>query len=138
MAGKDVELPDLLAGEEGISTLVAQFTRRDVDRIIRVIRRERMKGTPEETIAKAMERDLGNYNAHSRQLLLRLASDETVPDDFPPETVTESKQPKPNTLELTLAAPVPGIQLHTLVHQAGQEWLVMACENSRWTLKLLQ
>ena len=138
MADKDADVPDLWAGEEGISTLAAQFTRKSVERIVGIIRRERARGVSEAALAKAMERDLGDYDEHSRKLLLRLGSGGGVADDFPSDAVTESKKPKPNTVVLTLTTAPAGVQLHSIVRYSCQEWLVSEVEGNNWTLKLLQ
>lgn len=136
MAVDEPEVPDL-AGE-GVSTLAAQFTRQAVDRIVGIIRRERARGVSEATLARAMEKNMRDYDEHTRGLLLRLGSGGALPDDFPTAIVTASQQSKPNTLELTLVSIPKDIALYSLVHHGGREWLVVDCKGNQCTLKLLQ
>ena len=138
MAEEQVKRSDQPAREEGINTLAAQFTRRRVARYMAIIRHERAKGLSDETIADQMTRALGDYDQHSRKLLLHLASGGAVPDDFPPETIIREEQPKDNTVVMTLAAAPPDIQQYSLVHHHGQEWLVVECDRNKWMLKLLE
>jgi hypothetical protein len=132
------DLPELVAPEEGLATLMAQITRRWVDRLVRLIRQQREKGVPDEVIARALRRDLPDFDAHTRRRVMELAAGAAIPDDFPAEAVAESEQPKPNTIVLTVSGVRPDLGQYSLVRYHGTEWLVSACQGGRWTLKLLE
>jgi hypothetical protein len=132
------ELPELIAPEEGLGTLMAQITRGWVDRLVRLVRQQREKGVPDDAIAKALRHDLPEFDAHTRRRVMDLAAGGPIPDDFPAEAVTASAQPKPNTVELTVSGVRPDLGQYSLVRYHGTEWLVSACQGDCWTLKLLE
>src|SRR5262245_13011646 len=113
MADNAAPLPDM--SDEGISTLSAQLTRRQVDRHIERIKELRKMGIPESSIEQAMAKDLKDYDAHTLARLRQLATGGEIPDDFTAAQISGSKQPKPNTMELTFSAVPKGITLHSLV-----------------------
>ena len=136
MADHESNLPDMT--DEGISTLSAQLTRRQVDRHVERIKELRAKGITEATIEQAMANDLPDYDEHTRVLLRQIATGGDIPDDFAPEKIISSKQPKPNTFELALAGPPGELKLHTLVRYQKKNWLVVAQQGNNWTLKFVE
>lgn len=136
MADTDSPLPDM--SDEGISTLAAQLTRRQIDRIIEKIKTVRASGKPENAIEAAMAKDLHDYDAHTLTRLRQMASGVEIPDDFKPESIADSKQPKPNTVVLSFIAPPAGLKLHSLVRHQGKNWLVVAAQGTTWTLKFVE
>jgi hypothetical protein len=137
MGASNDGIPELVGPQEGFSTLSAQAVRQSVERIRRVIRQERERGTSEEALQKALRRDLPEFDGHTRGLIFRLATEENVPDDFSREDIVEREQPKPGSVILTLKKDPEGPELHSLVRYLGKEWLVLRREGKRWTLRAL-
>jgi hypothetical protein len=136
MADTDPQLPDM--ADEGISTLAAQLTRRQIDRIIEKIKAVRASGKSEQAIEAAMTKDLPDYDAHTLGRLRQMATGGEIADDFAPESISASKQPKPNTVEITFATPPAGLKLHSLVRHQSKNWLVVAADGKTWTLKFVE
>jgi hypothetical protein len=136
MASSEDEVPDLSA--EGVHTIAAQLSRQAVDRIVGIVKRERRRGITENVLRKSLEKNLPDYDKHSLTMLLKLGSDEFVPDDFPADNVAKSERIKDNTLELTLVQIPKDINLFSLVRHQDQEWLVSEARRTTLTLKLLK
>jgi hypothetical protein len=136
MAADNENVDDLSV--EGVHTIAAQLSRQAVDRITGIIRRQRESGVTQQALLKALKKNLPDYDKHSLDLLLKLGGDETPADDFPASIVTHSERVKANTIELTLTSMPTDINLFSLVHHQGEEWLVVEAKNSKCTLKLLQ
>lgn len=136
MADSDSTLPDM--SHEGISTLSAQLTRRQVDRHVERIKELRAKGIPDATITAAMQKDLPDYDTHTLMRLRQLATGGEIPDDFAAASIASSKQPKPNTIELSFTSAPSEIKLHSLVRYQGKNWLVVAAQGNNWTLKFVE
>ena len=136
MAADNENVDDLSA--EGVHTIAAQLSRQAVDRIAGIIRRQRKAGMTQQALMKALAKNLPDYDKHSLDLLMKIGGDETVPEDFPDSIVTRSERVKANTVELTLSSMPTDINLFSLVHHKGEEWLVVEAKNSKCTLKLLQ
>src|SRR5437016_6211770 len=117
MASDSAEIPDFQ--EEGVHTIAAQVTREAVERIIKIIQRERERGQTQKALAKTLAKNLADYDEHTRALLLKLGFDEEIPDDFPDAVVTNSEQLKANTLVLTLTEAPAGLNLFSLVRHKG-------------------
>ncbi|GMV79603.1 MAG: hypothetical protein AMXMBFR7_07870 [Planctomycetota bacterium] len=140
MSNKDEhEAPELVSPEEGLGTLMAQMTRKWVDRIVGTLRVQRARGANFAALNRSLQAGLPNFDAHSRQRLLDLAGELPIPDDFTPETVSKAEQPKPNTIHLSVTQP-PAADLgpYSLVRYQGTEWLVAEQTGAKWTLKLLE
>lgn len=136
MADTDPQLPDM--ADEGISTLAAQLTRRQIDRIIEKIKAVRASGKSEKAIEAAMAKDLPDYDAHTLARLRQIATGGEIADDFTTENISASKQPKPNTVEITFSTPPTGLKLHSLVRYQSKNWLVVAADGKTWTLKFVE
>ncbi|MCZ7647792.1 MAG: hypothetical protein M5U26_21465 [Planctomycetota bacterium] len=122
-----------------MGTLMAQMTRQWVDKVVKVIRSEREKGVPFAALNRSLKQGLPNFDAHTRQRLLDLASDLELADDFAQESIAKSEQLKPNTIRITLAAPPEAdLGIYSLIRFHGAEWLVTEQQGDVWTLKLLE
>jgi hypothetical protein len=133
MASDAAEIPDFK--EEGVHTIAAQVTRDAVERIVKIIRRERERGQTKKALAGALAKNLADYDEHTRAHLLKLGFDEEIADDFPDSVVANSEQLKANTLVLTLQQPPAGLTLFSLVRHKGQDWLITEFKGNLCTLK---
>jgi hypothetical protein len=138
MAQEKKTVADLAGLQEGLSTLGAQASQVNMNRILGLIRRELARGVPEERVKEAMDRQLTDYDDHSRGLMLKLARGGAVPDCFPAEMVKESAQIKENTVAVTLASAPPDIALFSIVRYQQKEWLVNECAGNRLVLKAME
>ena len=135
MAEDPQELPHF--ENAGFQTLAAMSTRRSVDKIVKILRRERQRGVADDVLRRAMGTQLSDYDEQSRDLMFRLAAGGEIADDFPPQILKATERPKTGTMALTLSALPPKIGLHSLVHHRGEDWMVSELSGLRVVLKLL-
>ncbi|MCW8131182.1 MAG: hypothetical protein KIS92_12605 [Planctomycetota bacterium] len=137
MASQDSAHPELIAPDEGMGTLMAQITRQWIDRITALIKEKREAGSSDGAIFSALRDGLPDFDKHTLARILALSRDEPIDEDFPAETIAEARQPKPNTVVLSLKGSPGDLGMHSLVRYNDTDWLVLECENDTWTLKLL-
>lgn len=126
----DIRLP-----EEGLSTLVIQFTKRELDRLGRAITALRTRGDTEEAIRAHMKRNLGRFDAHTLDRIYRRSLGETPPDDIPASDVVKEEPVKKNTVAVEARGTFPHLAINSLVQYRGEEWFVQRLEGKRYVLK---
>ncbi|HYG78454.1 MAG TPA: hypothetical protein VEK08_25865 [Planctomycetota bacterium] len=114
------------------------INRQTVERVTQIIRREKDKGVKDDAIVRAMAKDLSEYDEHSRMLLRKIAAGGDIPDDFPPDIITDSNQTSPDVINLVVTVAPPNIQKKSLVRHIGKNWTVIMCHDNHYTLKLLE
>lgn len=134
MASEEGDIPDL-AKSAGFLTLSAQLSREAVDRVVNILRRELAAGRDTSYLANELQRNLSDYDAHSRQLLMQLGAQAKIADDFPADLVASSEAVKANTVELKLTRTPEGINLFSLVFHKNGLWLITEFEGTRCILK---
>lgn len=134
MASEEGDIPDL-AKSAGFLTLSAQLSREAVDRVVNILRRELAAGRDTSYLANELQRNLPDYDAHSRQLLMQLGGQTPIADDFPANVVASSEAVKANTVELKLTRTPEGINLFSLVFHKNGLWLITEFEGTRCILK---
>jgi hypothetical protein len=134
MASEEGDIPDL-AKSAGFLTLSAQLSREAVDRVVNILRRELTAGRDAAYLADELQRNLPDYDAHSRGLLMQMGSQSPIADDFPASLVASSNPMKANTLELKLTRAPEGINLFSLVFHKNGLWLITEFEGTRCVLK---
>jgi len=114
------------------------LNRGSVERVTQIIRREKDKGIKDDAIAKAMARDLSEYDEHSRMLLRKIAAGGLIEDDFPPDIISDTNQAQPDFMTLVVSVQPPNIQKKSLVRHNGKNWTVVMCGDNQYTLRLLE
>lgn len=129
--GKDeIRMP-----EEGLSTLVTQFTKRELDRLRKVIIKLRADGKPEGEILGLMKKQLKRFDAHTLNRIYQRSIGEPVADDITPENVVKEEEMKKNTVAVEVKEAVPGLDPQGLVQYKGEEWFVQRLDGKRYILK---
>jgi len=136
MSSDTANVPDFQ--EEGMHTLAAQVSRKAADKIVGVIQRERVRGATRQALAKALAKNMADYDDHTRELLLKMGFEEPIPDDFPDAILKASERVKENTVILTLTEFPKGLTLFTLVRHKNLEWLIVDKKDNSVTLKMLK
>lgn len=131
------ECSELTMPEEGMGTLMAQVTRQWVEKISRVIQGLRAKGANDASIFNALQQGLPDFDRHTLARIMALARNEPIEDDFAPEHIAGSSQPKPNTVVLKFHKAPQNIGHFSLVRHNDTDWVVLECDGLTWTLKLL-
>ncbi len=130
MAADEIKMP-----HEGMSTLVTQFTKNELDRLGRIITQLREKGETEEKILDLMRQQLKRFDPHTLTRIYHRSLGNPIPDDFTPENVVSEREVKANTLELTVKHLLPHLDQQSLVLYKGQEWFVQWLEERKYTIK---
>lgn len=134
MASDEGDIPEL-AKSAGFLTLSAQLSREAVDRVVSILKRELAAGRSASYLAKELQKNLPDYDAHSRQILMQLGAGVKPADDFPADAVLACEPVKANTIELKLARMPEGLGLFTLVSYKNSLWLITEFDGSRCVLK---
>ena len=134
MPNGDDELPEL-AKSAGFLTLSAQLSREAVDRVVSILQKELANGRSKSFLAKELQKNLSDYDDHSRQILMQMATGTSLMDDFPGDVIESSAAVKSNTLELSLKRAPEGISLFSLVNHQNGLWLVTEYSAGRCVLK---
>jgi len=134
MASDEGDIPEL-AKSAGFLTLSAQLSREAVDRVVNIVRRELANGRSPSFLAKELQKNLPDYDAHSRQILMQLGAQTKIADDFPPDLVASTEAVKSNTIELKLTRVPEGISLFSLVFHKNGLWLITEFEGTRCVMK---
>lgn len=121
--------------KEGLSTLVTQFTKRELDRLGRVITSLREKGDSEEKILGVMREQLKRFDAHTLQRIYARSLGKALPDDFEAGNVVKETEVKKNTIVLEVHEMLGQIDQQSLVLYKGEEWYVQWVEEGKYTLK---
>ena len=137
MSTQDTESSELAMPDEGMGTLMAQITREWIDKIIRIIHDQRSNGNSDPVIFNALKQSLPDFDKHTLARILALSRDEPIEEDFPAELITETHQPKPNTVVLTLSGQPADLKPFSLARYNDTDWIVLEAEGNTWTLKLL-
>jgi hypothetical protein len=134
MQNGDDDLPEL-AKSAGFLTLSAQLSREAVDRVVSILRKELANGRSASFLAKELQKNLSDYDDHSRQILMQMANGTRLAEDFPGDVIESSAAVKSNTLELSLKRAPEGISLFSLVNHQNGLWLVTEYSAGRCVLK---
>lgn len=130
----ECEIPELTKSA-GFLTLSAQLSREAVDRVVDILRREMKAGRSATFLAGELQKNLPDYDDHSRALLIQLGTQAKIKDDFAADTIASSTEVKENTLELKLIRAPEGINLFSLVFHKNGLWLVTEFNGNRCVLK---
>lgn len=135
---RERETDDLTPPREGMSTLAAQYTRRSVEHILKVIQTLRHKGKSEEAIRERMQQELRQFSPFSLERLYQKSIGRAIPDDFKQENIAQLEAVKSNTIRVTVHQ-LPGeVQVDDLVLYRGEDWYVSWIEGKTYTLKQVQ
>lgn len=129
------ESDEIKMPQEGLSTLVTQFTKRELDRLGGVITKLRQSGDSEEKILGVMRQQLKRFDPHTLQRIYARSLGKPLPDDFGPENVVKETMVKANTVALEVNEALGHIDQQSLVLYKGEEWFVQWVEEKKYTLK---
>lgn len=129
------EADDIRMPREGMSTLVTQYTRKELDRLANVITQLRARGQSEDTILGMMRQQLTNFDPHTLQRIYRRSLGLAIPDDFEPGNVKSLVELKSTTVRLEVHEVIGHLRPMSLVQFRGGDWFVQSLEGSTYTLK---
>jgi hypothetical protein len=126
---------ELVIPDEGYSTLVIQYTKRELDRLRLVITHLRQRGQSEESIRAEMQKKLVRFDAHTLDRIYRRSLGESLPDDLAADNIVSEAPVKANTIAVEVRELLPQLHPHSLVQLRGEEWFVQRIEGKRYILK---
>lgn len=130
---------ELQIPKEGLSTLSAAFTREYVEKIIRVLKQLREKGTSEAAIRLKIDHELKNsVDAFSRRRLYDMSRDLAIPDDFAPDAIVEERETKPGSFVVKVTKTPAGFIPGTLMHHRGKCCCIVRLEGQTLHLKTVR
>ena len=121
--------------EEGASTLIIQFTKRELDRLKLAITHLRQQGQSEDAIRAKMKQQLKSFDAHTLDRIYQRSLGGPIADDITAEQVVKEEAVKVNTIAVDVQAAFPHLGLHSLVQYRGEEWFVQRIDGLRYFLK---
>ena len=121
--------------DEGLQTLVGQFSVLRVDHTIAKAQEMRNREKPKEEIQAFIAESHPNLDPGSLRKIYRLSLGLSPRNDFEPHDVAEERKTDESSREVRLEEPQPDLQEGGLVFYKGQRWVLTSLRGKTLTLK---